>query len=74
MIAKSASNPSFVAARTGAEIVGTGNNVSLSTSFNGTPIHDRQTTVGTLSAGPAGTYIYGPNTIAEFDDVRISTP
>ena len=56
------------------KIVGTGNNVSLTTTFNGTLIHDCQTTVGTLSAGPAGTYIYGPNTIAEFDDVRISTP
>ena len=56
------------------KIVGTGNNVSLTTTFNGTTIHDCQTTVGTLSAGPAGTYIYGPNTIAEFDDVRISTP
>jgi pectate lyase len=56
------------------KIVGTGNNVSLTTSFNGTPIHDCQTTVGTLPAGAAGTYIYGPNTIAAFDDVRISTP
>ena len=37
-------------------------------------IHDCQTTSARCSAGPAGTYIYGPNTIAEFDDVRISTP
>jgi len=56
------------------KIVGSGSNVFISTFFNGTMIHDCQTSVGTLPAGAAGTYIYGPNTIAEFDDVRISTP
>ena len=53
---------------------GTAANVQLTTYFNGTLIHDCQTSVGTLSAGAAGTYIYGPNTIAAFDDVKISTP
>jgi pectate lyase len=56
------------------KIVGTGSDVFISTFFNGTMIHDCQTSVGTLPAGAAGTYIYGPNTIAVFDDVRISTP
>jgi hypothetical protein len=37
-------------------------------------MHDCTITTGTLDAGGAGTYIYGPNTIAEFDDVKISTP
>ena len=37
-------------------------------------IHDCQTTIGTLAAGAVGTYIYGPNTIVEFDDVKVSTP
>jgi hypothetical protein len=55
-------------------IAGTGNDVLISTFFNGAQIHDCQTSVGTLPAGAAGTYIYGPNTIATFDDVRISTP
>jgi len=56
------------------KIVGTGNDVFISTFFNGTMIHDCQTSVGTLPSGGAGTYIYGPNTIVEFDDVKISTP
>ena len=56
------------------KVVGTGANVLITTFLNGTMIHDCQTSVGTLPAGPAGTYIYGPNTIAEFDDVRVSTP
>jgi hypothetical protein len=56
------------------KIAGTGANVVITTYFNGTMIHDCQTSVGTLPAGPAGTYIYGPNTIAAFDDVRIAAP
>jgi hypothetical protein len=56
------------------KIAGTGANVLITTFFNGTPIHDCQTSVATLPSGPAGTYIYGPNTIAVFDDVKISTP
>ena len=56
------------------KVVGTGTNVSITTFFDGVMIHDCQTSVGTLPAGAAGTYIYGPNTIAEFDDVKISTP
>jgi hypothetical protein len=56
------------------KIAGSGGNVTLTTFFDGTMIHSCQTSVGTLNAGAAGTYIYGPNTIAEFDDVRISTP
>jgi len=56
------------------KVTGTGSNLSITTFFNGVAIHDCQTSVGTLSAGAAGTYIYGPNTIAEFDDVKVSTP
>jgi len=56
------------------KVVGTANNVALTTYFNGTMIHDCQTSIGTLAAGAAGTYVYGPNTIAEFDDAKISTP
>jgi hypothetical protein len=56
------------------KIAGTGGNVTLTTFFNGTMIHSCQTTMAALPSGAAGTYIYGPNTIAEFDDVKISTP
>jgi len=56
------------------KVVGTGANVLITTFLNGTMIHDCQTSVGTLATGAAGTYIYGPNTIAEFDDVKIATP
>jgi pectate lyase len=56
------------------KVEGTGSDVFISTFFNGTMIHDCQTTIGTLGAGAAATHIYGPNTIAEFDDVRVSTP
>jgi hypothetical protein len=55
-------------------IAGTGGNVRLTTYLDNTPIHDCQTSIGTLPSGGAGTYIYGPNTIAEFDDVRLSVP
>jgi hypothetical protein len=56
------------------KVAGSGNNVFITTFFNGTMIHDCTITTGTLDSGGAGTYIYGPNTIAEFDDVKISTP
>ena len=56
------------------KVAGSGANVTITTSFDGTPVHDCQITTGTLASGGAGTYIYGPNTIAEFDDVKISTP
>jgi hypothetical protein len=56
------------------KVAGTGANVAITTFLNGTMIHNCQTTMGTLNAGAVGTYIYGPNTIAEFDDVRVSTP
>jgi len=55
-------------------VAGTGASVTVTTFFDGTMIHNCQITAGTLTAGGAGTYIYGPNTIAEFDDVKISTP
>jgi hypothetical protein len=51
-----------------------GTSVFVWTFFDGVQIHDCMTGAGTLAAGSAGTYIYGPNTIAAFDDVRISTP
>jgi len=56
------------------KVAGSGANVVITTFFNGTMIHDCTITTGTLDSGGAGTYIYGPNTIAEFDDVKISTP
>jgi hypothetical protein len=56
------------------KVAGAGANVLISTFLDGTQIHDCQPSSGTLDAGAAGTYIYGPNTIAEFDDVKISTP
>jgi len=48
--------------------------VRLQTFLDGTPIHDCTTTSGTVPAGAAGAYVYGSNTIVEFDDVRVSTP
>jgi len=56
------------------KVAGTANNVSITTFLDGTLIHDCTITMATLSSGGAGTYIYGPNTIVEFDDVKISTP
>jgi len=56
------------------KVSGSGTNVVITTFLDGTMIHNCQTTMGTLNAGAIGTYIYGPNTIAEFDDVRVSTP
>ena len=55
-------------------VAGTGNNVVITTYFDGTLIHDCHTTSATLPSGAIGTYVYGPNTIAEFDDVRVSVP
>ena len=55
-------------------IAGTGANVVITTFFDGTMIHDCHTTVATLPSGPIGTYVYGPNTIAAFDDIRVSVP
>jgi pectate lyase len=55
-------------------IAGTGSDVLITTFLDGTPIHDCRTSLSTLPNGGAGVYIYGPNTIAEFDDVRISLP
>jgi hypothetical protein len=56
------------------KVAGAGANVTITTFLDGVMIHDCTTSVGTLAAGAAGAYIYGPNTIAEFDDVKISTP
>ena len=55
-------------------VAGTGNDVVITTFFDGTMIHDCHTTVATLPSGAIGTYVYGPNTIAAFDDVRVSVP
>jgi hypothetical protein len=55
-------------------VAGTGSNVVITTFFDGTMVHDCHTTMATLPSGPVGTYVYGPNTIAEFDDVRVSVP
>jgi hypothetical protein len=48
--------------------------VRLQTFLDGAPIHDCTSAGGTVPAGAAGTYVYGSNTIVEFDDVRVSTP
>ena len=57
------------------KVAGTGNNVFAHDVLQRhadprLPDHRRHA----VGRWPAGTYIYGPNTIAEFDDVRISTP
>jgi hypothetical protein len=48
--------------------------VRLQTFLDGVPVHDCTTTSGTIAAGSAGAYIYGSNTIVEFDDVTVSAP
>jgi pectate lyase len=50
------------------------NSVRLQTFMDGAPIHDCTSTAGTVPAGSAGAYVYGSNTIVEFDDVKVSTP
>jgi hypothetical protein len=48
--------------------------IRLQTFLDGTPVHDCTSTSGTVPAGAVGTYVYGSNTIVEFDDVKVSTP
>ena len=48
--------------------------VRLQTFLDGTAIHDCTSTSGTIPAGAVGTYVYGANTIVEFDDLKVSTP
>ena len=48
--------------------------VRLQTFLDGTAIHDCTITSGTISAGAVGAYVYGANTIVEFDDLKVSTP
>ncbi|HMF39125.1 MAG TPA: hypothetical protein VKQ32_00460 [Polyangia bacterium] len=48
--------------------------VRLQTFLDGAPVHDCTTTGTTVIAGSAGMYVYGSNTIVEFDDVKVSTP
>jgi len=48
--------------------------VRLQTFLDGTVIHDCTSTSGTIPAGAVGAYVYGANTIVEFDDLKISTP
>jgi len=48
--------------------------VRLQTFLDGAPVHDCTSTAGPIPAGAAGAYVYGANTIVEFDDVRVSTP
>ena len=48
--------------------------VRLQTFLDGAPIHDCTSTAATPAAGSAGMYVYGSNTIVEFDDVKVSTP
>ena len=48
--------------------------VRLQTFLDGAPIHDCTSTAVAPAAGSAGMYVYGSNTIVEFDDVKVSTP
>ena len=48
--------------------------VRLQTFLDGAPIHDCTTTSATVPAGAVGAYVYGSNTIVEFDDVKVSVP
>jgi pectate lyase len=48
--------------------------VRIQTFLDGAAVHDCTTTADTVAAGSAGAYVYGPNTIVEFDDVKVSTP
>jgi hypothetical protein len=48
--------------------------VRLQTFLDGAAVHDCTTTSGTVPAGAAGAYVYGANTIVEFDDMKVSTP
>jgi hypothetical protein len=48
--------------------------VRLRTYLDGAAIHDCTSTSGTVAAGSVGAYVYGSNTIVEFDDVKVSTP
>ena len=48
--------------------------VRVRTFLDGTPVHDCTSTSGAIAAGAAGVYVHGTNTIAEFDDVKVSTP
>jgi pectate lyase len=56
------------------QVSGPTNNVRIVTWLNGTQVHDCITTSSTVAAGNAGVMTYGSSTIAEFDDVRVSTP
>jgi len=48
--------------------------VRMQTFLDGAPIHDCTSTAGTVAAGSVGAYVYGANTIVEFDDLKVSTP
>ncbi len=48
--------------------------VRLQTFLDGVAVHDCTTTSAAVPAGAAGAYIYGSNTIVEFDDLKVSTP
>jgi hypothetical protein len=48
--------------------------VRLQTFLDGTLVHDCTSSSGTVPAGGIGAYVYGSNTIVEFDNVQVSTP
>jgi hypothetical protein len=48
--------------------------VRLQTFLDGTAIHDCTSTSGTIPAGAVGAYVYGANTLVEFDDLKVSNP
>jgi len=48
--------------------------IRLQTFLDGVAVHDCMTSAETVPAGAVGAYVYGSNTIVEFDDLKVSTP
>lgn len=55
-------------------VTGAAGSVNLKTYLDGNQVHDCTSTSGTLTSGSAGVYTYGSNSVAEFDDFKVSVP
>lgn len=55
-------------------VTGAAGSVNLKTYLDGNQVHDCTSTSGTLASGSAGVYTYGSNSVAEFDDFKVSVP
>ena len=55
-------------------VTGDAGSVNLKTYLDGNQVHDCTSTSGTLTSGSAGVYTYGSNSVAEFDDFKVSVP